>query len=205
MDQLYNKERKMLEDQAMKQLENIRELFPDGMRMENGEWLSLEYLEQMLVYNGHLSESKRLKDKYDRLGGRAHHFIGINPLPDTIGMKELYEKMERIVKKYAMFSETNYLYCVEQHTDGGIRPHIHMMLENMSAKPNRIIKTLATALNLKETSINIETFRKNLLWKEHINYIIGEKCEEKEKNINLDKEARVLYGIPNYLGKLKNN
>ncbi len=203
MDQLYNKERKMLEDQAMKQLENIRELFPEGYRMENSEWLSLEYLETMLVYNGHHVELKRLKDKYDRLGGRSHHWIGINPPPDTISLIDLYEKMEKTIKKYSMFNDVNYLYCVEQHTDGGIRPHVHMMLENMAVKPNRIIKTLATAMGVKETSINIETYRKNLLFKEHIKYLQGEKCEEKEKNINLDKEARGVYGIPDNLGKLK--
>jgi len=203
MDQLYNKERKLIEDQAMKQLENIRELYPDGMRLDNGEWLSLEYLETMLVYNGHHVEMKRLKDKYDRLGGRSHHWVGINPPPDSISLLELYNKMEKIIKKYSMFSETNYLYSVEQHTEGGVRPHIHLMLENMSAKPSRIIKTLATAMELKETSINIETYRKGMLFKEHIKYIIGEKIEEKENNIKLDKEARLLYGIPDNLGKLK--
>ena len=201
MDGLYNKERRALEDEYLRYKENWQSLFPEGMSQNDGSHLSLEEILQRCVYDGLKQEIEKLQIIHGKNGGRTHHWIGINPPPEQYTLESLYEAMAEAIGKYNMFEVGSYMYTLEQNTSGGIRPHIHLFLIT-NTRPNRIIDTLAKHFKIKKPSIELKTYRKNILWKEHISYISGDKRAEKMENVvqdNLDKEIR---SIPKYVGNI---
>jgi len=117
-------------------------------------------------------------------------------------MLELYDAMEKLVKKNKFF-QSGYLYCLENFTSGGERPHVHLMLTN-TTKPHRIIETLAKYFKLEPNFIDLKKYKHDILFNEHIKYIVGNKKEEKSGYVEKDKELLEDLGIPKYLGNLIN-
>jgi len=201
MEGLYIKEKRALEDQYIRYKENYIKLFPEGIQQDDGTIIPLEAILQIGVYDGLKKDMEELQLAHNKCSGRTHHWIGINPPPKQYDINSLYEKMAEAVCKYGMFEEGSYMYNVEQNTSGGIRPHIHLFLIS-TTRPARIIDLLAKHFKIGKPSIDIKTYRKSNLWEEHINYISGDKKDQKMENVtqdNLDKEE---CGIPKYLGNI---
>jgi len=198
---MFSKEKRALEDEYLRYKENWQTLFPEGMRTSDGNIITLDQILQTCVYDGVHADMDKLKTLHNRNGGRSHHWIGINPPPKQYNLVSLQETMASAVGKYTMFEEGSYMYTLEQNTSGGIRPHIHLFLET-TTRPARIIDTLAKHFKVGKPSIDIKTYRKNNLWKEHINYILGDKKLEKMDNVNQDNIDKEECGIPKYLGNI---
>ncbi len=201
MDGMFRKEKQALEDQYMKYKANYISLFPKGMVMEDGTILPLDDILQKMVYDGLVSDIKKLELIHQKTSGRSHHWIGINPPPTKYTLLELASAMQDATAKYTLFEEGSYAYTLEQNTTGGIRPHIHLFLTT-TTRPARIIETLAKHFKVAKPSIDLKTYRKGILWEEHLAYINGDKKSEKMDNVAQDNLDKLNLGIPLVLGKI---
>lgn len=63
-------------------------------------------------------------------------------------------------------------------------------------KPNRVIKLLSRYYKVETNSIECKT---GYCYNEHLKYILGEKKNEKQINVEKDIEERKKLGIENYI------
>lgn len=171
---------------------------------------SFNLTEEDIIYNMTIKGVKeniaRINYKYDCLSGPSHYWIGINPYEtsediDNDKILPLFQKMEQSVRKHKMFNK-GYLYCIEAHTEGGIRPHIHLMIKDTQPKQSRVIETLAKVFNCEKHFIQVKKFTDGTLYSEHLKYIKGEKQESKEEFVQNDLKILSHLNIPKYLGTL---
>lgn len=200
MDSFYNLEKRKLEEKYHQTKINWETNFPNGFRLEDGTIWPLEELIRKMVYEALHDDLKNLRAEFERIEGRTHYFIGINP-PKSINMEDLYQQMLQMINKFKMFHPDNYLMCIEQNTSNGIRPHIHLMLET-KVRPARIIEQLAKHFKIDKPSIDLKKHSHSIMWDEHINYIKGKKKDEKMADVQQDVQDRTALGIPQYLGEL---
>ena len=162
---------------------------------ETLEWLTLlkqitpelaqELLEKDIAYE---------KNKISK--SRFMAWIAINPPPNTISLEELYH----FSIKHIPYS--NYIMCVEQNTDNGIRPHVHILAEvNSTCRPISEISRLSKMYKVKDNFIECKVSRNKLLNVSRQNYIRGEKTESKLLNVEKDIKDRLLVNIPNFYSK----
>jgi len=201
MEGLYRKELKALEDQYFRWRCNYESMYPHGLKTKDGEQISLDEILQKCVYKGMESEVAKLNERFAKVKGRTHHWIGINP-PISYknpNMKTMHLTLEKLVRQSKIFQDGHYMYSCECHTDNGIRPHIHLFLES-TVRPSRIIDMLAKPFGVEAHSIEIKTYRKNTLWNEHIDYIMGNKKAEKMQNVEQDNDEKKILEIPQFIG-----
>lgn len=138
-----------------------------------------------------------LKKKYYGEDDDNHTFIGINPPPDTVSMMDLWEKTKQLEGRYIWAKGEDMSYVVEQHTDGGVRPHVHLMIRGLlTQRPAYIAARLGDHYDISASSCEVNHFRKKRAYGEHVKYIQGIKKEEKEENTELDRQDRETLGIP---------
>lgn len=140
-----------------------------------------------------LDELSEISLRMDKKPEKAYKaWIGINPPPNTISLEELYTLGKQLPYKH-------FTMCVEQHTDGGIRPHLHILaIVSKTARANKEIPRLAKMFNVGENSIECKISNNENLNNQRYKYVIGEKREEKLKNVEKDKESRKELGIDDY-------
>jgi len=128
----------------------------------------------------------------------SHLWIGINPPPGQYTMVKLCQMTIGIVKKYK-WAEDN-AWCVEAHTAGGYRPHIHLMVSynRNKVRPNRVIQMLSTSYKVEKHSIQCKTYLNGNLHGEHMDYIMGLKSDEKKDDVLSDISERNSLKIQNY-------
>ena len=98
----------------------------------------------------------------------SHLWIGINPPPGKYTMEKLCQMTKGIVKKYKWMEDN--AWCIESHTEGGYRPHIHMMVSYNTNKirPARVIQMLASSYKVEKHSIESKTYLNGNLFGEHM-------------------------------------
>lgn len=122
-----------------------------------------------------------------------HAWIGVNPPPGTVTMRELID----IPLPYQ-----NYEMVVEQHTAGGLRPHLHILAKvSKTTRPKTEINRLAKLYNLLPSSIDYKISINSVITNAHRAYIRGNKASEKAENTASDREAREKESIPHLLSK----
>lgn len=142
-------------------------------------------------------EKLRLQNKCKLLHG-YYALVGINPsIEDNLTtMKDLYDyfKDRHGYKK-------DLIWCVEGHTEGGYRPHIHALIKiNKNSRVGHIVKRFQRNLLLKSNnSIDVKISSDPHLNYQRQLYIIGDKQEAKMDYVVADREERELYNIPNYI------
>lgn len=90
MDTFYNLEKRKIEEKYHLTKANWEQNFPNGLPLEDGTIMPLEDLIRKMVYEGLQDELKNLRAEIQRVEGRIHYFIGINP-PNTITLEKLNE------------------------------------------------------------------------------------------------------------------
>jgi len=158
----------------LKFLENVERICPDKYDHFKQQFLEEEQ-----------AKSKFAKDSYA--------WIGINPPPDTSSLLDLYHKL----------LECN-IYggkaVVEQHTEGGVRPHIHQLAKVApNVRKNHMITRLAKKYGLNENSINITISKNKVLIDKWTDYINGQKKDEKLENVDKDRQDRLELNIPDLI------
>lgn len=118
---------------------------------------------------------------------QKYMWIGINPQHKSI--IDLYKDLQKL-------KLDKYIACVEAHTEGGYRPHIHMIYTGHH-KPFRIIEKLSKHFNCPSNFIEAKNFTK--YYDEKLAYIRGEKISEKMEYVTKDKEERDKNSVPHYV------
>jgi len=128
----------------------------------------------------------------------SHLWIGINPPPGQYTMEKLCQTTKAVVKKYKWLEDN--AWCVEAHTAGGYRPHIHLMVayNKNKVRPVRVIQMLSTSYKIEKHSIECKTYLNGNLYGEHMDYIIGMKKEGKKDDVLSDISERKSLKIQNY-------
>lgn len=200
---LYNAEMKQLEQDYIKDCN----LWRDMTHVWNSTMLTQELKDSGVNLTSMLElEFKRicykqelLRDKYLNSDTSSDHtWIGINPPPEKYNLTSLQNKMVSYTSGSKHCRENYYIYCVEQHTNNGIRPHIHFLVKTSAVKPNRWVTQLVKHFGIQPNFIDVKINRNNYLLKEHINYIKGEKQDSKNANTQDDKAERVKQDLPDY-------
>lgn len=120
-------------------------------------------------------------------------WIGIVPPPGTYTMRELWD----LAIKQMPYD--NFIICVEQNTDAGLRPHLHAVAKiTHNTRPKKEIARFQKIFSVENNSVHYKIFGKALL-EARVKYVKGEKTEEKkEKNLQ-DISDRRDSKIPNFL------
>lgn len=120
-------------------------------------------------------------------------WIGIDPAPERYTMKELWDLA------LANFPYDNYIICVEQNTEAGIRPHIHAVAKvTNNTRPKKEITRLQKIFSIENQCIHYKIFGSNLL-SQRMKYVRGEKTDEKADKVSQDILDRQIANIPNFL------
>lgn len=118
-------------------------------------------------------------------------------------LKDIYERMEQMTNKYKWCSK--HAYTLECHTDKGYRPHIHLMAITKE-RPNKVITRIAKYYDIEPNFVHCKAFHKGQLYGEHLDYILGDKKEEKQSNVKNDNDLKINLGIPLFTQNIvKNN
>lgn len=120
-------------------------------------------------------------------------FIGINPPPNTYTMSELYE----LGKERTPYPE--FIMTVEQNTDQGIRPHLHILAKGLKhTRKSREIPRLAAIFKLSSQCIDFKSSSDTQLNSVRRSYIKGNKTDSKTNHVEQDKIDRAASGIPDF-------
>lgn len=144
-----------------------------------------------------LTEKQISSDTYEQLIARDtpvpvpyYAWIGINPSGDTMVSLHL---------SASALPYENYIYCVEQNTDNGTRPHLHILAEvSFSTRPNKEISRLSKIFNCDPNFIEFKISKSKMLKNARLKYIRGEKTEGKVINVEKDIKDREILGLQNY-------
>lgn len=146
------------------------------------DWLQKEMEWLREKYTPYLSIPTENQESDDKKFSHKHMWIGINPCKIDEGkMFDLYYKLYN-----ADLGKWEWEACVEQNTQEGRRPHIHMILYN-DIRPNRVIKKL---LEIFECAPNFVECKTSYDLDLHQKYIRGYKKDEKMPFVHLDREDR---------------
>lgn len=123
--------------------------------------------------------------------GTPYAFIGVNPPSGSCSMRELYDLC------VASYPYKGYTMCVEQHTDGGVRPHLHILHPvSKDTRKNHMISRLSKVFSLEKNFINVSVSRNSGCISRWQAYLRGEKKDEKIENVEKDIKERDIYNIP---------
>ena len=192
---IYNREKRKRLDEMDKLRNDLGETFPNFLE-EFGETLEEFILEQTKKTLVNLKEQVYGKPTNPPPNERSHLWIGINPPPNTITLKCLWEKALSAFSKYKCLA--THASCAEAYTDNGYRPHLHILAVS-GEKPGRVITALANHFSLEKNSIECKAYHKGLLFGEHYDYIVGSKTASKSNNVLQDQLERAKFEIPDFL------
>jgi len=159
----------------------------EALRFRN----TLDFLEEM----GQLTKEVKhdlitYDDKYMEPKKEYYAWIGINPSGET--MTSLHIAASALPYK-------DYIYCVEQNTDNGIRPHIHLLAKvNSNVRPNKEIERLATIFKTQKNYIEFKISNSPSKRISRMKYIRGEKTHAKLINVEKDIKDRQIEKLENY-------
>lgn len=124
--------------------------------------------------------------------GTKYAWVGINPPAQRFkDMLELFEyaKAKLPYKTYDM--------VVEQHTENGIRPHLHLLIKvKDSERKNHVISLLARLFELEENFISVKLSTISTIIETWRKYLRGDKKLDKQENVGKDQLERERLGIP---------
>lgn len=171
----------------------------DGKRYDPSFNMTEDEIIYAMTIKGVKEQRAKINYKYDCLTGQSHYWVNINPPTGSHTVLQLYQKMQKITTRYKLFNK-GFLYCIENFTEGGQRPHIHCMVLDTSIKKHRILETLAKSFGCELNFIHVVKYTDGILYQEHVEYIKGNKKSSKIEFVENDLKILSEYNIPKYLG-----
>lgn len=173
-------------------------MFAKELRLANARE-ALKYKETLEKYSPHLVEAYIAQTIENEIlsapkAGEQYAWIGINPPPNTYSLLELYQRL-LLVNPYP-----SSIAAVEQHTHGGLRPHIHQLVRvSLNTRKNHVITKLAKAWGLEPTSIQVTLTKSIVLKAKWTAYLEGRKVDSKMDKVERDREDREKVGVPHLI------
>lgn len=130
------------------------------------------------------------QQKEDPNDKKKYMWVGINPETTKYPtIQSLYDSLISLEDK----TQIKYKAVVEAHTEGGYRPHIHMILFT-EVRPCRIIDTFSKHFKCAKNFVDAKNMK--AFYEEKLNYIKGIKIKEKKEFVEKDKKERDESNIP---------
>lgn len=161
-------------------------------RRDVAESIKFQELCERLGYTDLLDKDKNyMQVKYTPIKKENFVWIGINPEVGTYTMEALYS---HAISKMPFRA---YELVVEQHTDGGIRPHLHILAAcSGNSRKNHIITRMAKIFDIQENFVQVRITNSSSLVDKYKKYLRGEKTDSKQDNVEKDRVDREKYNIP---------
>lgn len=143
-----------------------------------------------------------LREKYYGSHDECHSFIGIDP--SGLSMKQLWDKTKQLEGRYKWLPSQDMAYSVEQNVydkTGAVkkRPHVHLMIRGtLHHKPSYIAEKLSKHYGCESNFVDVKKYTKNRAFTEHLEYIKGNKQDNKCPLVKLDITDRETLGIPHF-------
>ncbi len=137
------------------------------------------------------AKARIMKQAEAKHPGKGYAFVGVNPPVGQYSLKELYD-----------FAVDKYPYpdiemVVEQHTEAGIRPHLHILhAVSDNVRKNHVITRLSNLFKVEKQCIDVNVSRSSIVVSRWRQYIHGEKKDGKQDNVGKDIKDREYYNIP---------
>lgn len=125
--------------------------------------------------------------------------ITINPPVSYLTFKELWQHA------IAKFPFSHYEMVIEQNTNGGIRPHLHILVPiGQNDRKHQLIDKVFIRMDLpSKECVNLKTITKMKDLQAWRNYLNGLKTPEKGSFVEKDTFDRIKFEIPNLFSNLK--
>ena len=200
---LYNKERKEIIEDEQERCKKTAAIMRSGMTyapdlMTEETVQKFEEICQKCMYRA----LKNLRDKYFGRDRDCHTWIGINPCvlgDESPQLKNLWDKTINLLGRYKCIPKHGVAFCVERNTKNGIRPHIHLMVVgDQKERPAHIAKTLAKYYECEANLIEVKKYKRKQMFDAHLQYIKGQKAEEKLPYVEADIQDRLNEKVENY-------
>lgn len=194
MNDLYIAEKKELIVQQLRHSKVLHTIYPTGIIQPEGDEPPITIDDYIMEQTAGMLE--RLSLRYFPPAS-AHMWIGVNPPIDKTkhSMQKLWALALELPKKYKWMNHS--LFCIESHTNGGYRPHLHIFTLGHE-KLNRITKALSNHFQVATQSINHAAHKNGHLYEEHKKYILGDKATCKMDDVEADQKERLELGIPDF-------
>lgn len=143
----------------------------------------------------HRSKIKDMKDEvyFDLKGIKKHMFITISLPKKMYDYKALPELISNFQNDYM---EGSY-FCIEfAGKEMQFHPHIHMIIPRLVDR-TRLIRDLSTKFNIGKNFVDIG-IRDHSLYSTRLDYIKGNKCQNKMEQVEEDKCQRKIYDLSNF-------
>lgn len=195
---MYNREKKTLLDNMGRLADNLHSIGDARFERECGADIDQFIREQT-------AKSLRvLKAEYYPVLAKPniesnHVWVGVNPPHKQYTLNELYLHTVKLCSRYKWLAR--HAFTVESHTDGGYRPHVHLMAVT-NQKKGRIIQQLQNFYDVKNNCIDVTTHYKGVMYGEHLDYILGNKKKDKNENRDKDILEKIELEIPQYINNL---
>ena len=158
-----------------------------------------EFIKWMYDY-----DLEQLKIRFNKIGNTdntKYKWIGINPYPTNTEERNTLYTLYKTLKHKIDTTQwlQNSAFCIEAHTAGGFRPHIHLILIT-TVRPARIISTLAKLFQCKPNMIQVDSLSFGI--RDKLRYVNGEKAEAKLTLVKQDQDLRDALKIPHIISNL---
>ena len=122
---------------------------------------------------------------------QCYAWIGINPEPGTISMKELFDTA------VAKLPYAEYSMVVEQNTQGGVRPHLHILAKiTANTRKNHIVARMGKIFNIMDNFVQVRVSYNPICIEKWTKYIQGDKSSNKLEYVEKDIKDREKENIP---------
>lgn len=161
-------------------------------RRDVAESIKFQELCERMGYTDLLDKDRNfMQVKYTPIKKENFVWIGINPEVGTYTMEALYS---HAISKLPYRA---YELVVEQHTEGGIRPHLHILASgSANTRKNHIITRMAKIFGIQENFVQVRITNSSSLVDKYRKYLRGEKTDSKQDNVIKDRGDREKYNIP---------
>lgn len=128
-------------------------------------------------------------------------WIGINPCSTNTEERNMVYTLYKILRDKIAKHQwlQNHAFCIEAYTEGGFRPHIHLILIT-DTRPARIIDSLSKWFGCKPNMIQVDSLSFGI--RDKLRYVNGEKAEAKLSYVKQDQDLRDALNIPHLISNL---
>lgn len=163
-------------------------------------------LEEFIKWMYEDSERK-IKERFNKIdNNQKFKWIGINPSPvikeemsplNLLELKAMYKKLQNKCMTTKWLQKV--AFVMEFYTDGGTRPHFHMIAVT-DTKPHRIIETFSKLFKCEKNMIDVTSC--TFGYDDKLNYLKGLKTDSKLPLVDKDKVLRDNLTIPHLYNTL---
>lgn len=165
-----------------------------------GGWWEDNWRKQQIAIIANTKRKQEAKQQIQiNLGAGLKHVLWTISLTENYNLTKLQQKLDKLVyeDKYQMGQS---LAAIEFHSENhpmGGNLHIHIVVINHGKmKPSVQAKSIAKFFEIADNFVDYQPYRKSEDFQNAINYVLGNKSEEKQEYVDKDRQWREDNDLP---------